>query len=189
MENDLDKDCKYCKVIAKKEERKGGIIFENEVVVAFLGSQHHKAHTSIVIKKHITDMLELTQWERDCFFNCMIMLAKAVKKAFNPDKLNYALLGNWVPHLHWHIYPRYKTDKDWGDPPEYGKKIIFSEKEMIELVQKIQESLNEDEMHKYHCSLGGMNKMAKYKCPKCGMEYEASGKCEMCDVELEEVKE
>ena len=40
-----------------------------------------------------------------------------MNKIFSPDRLNYELLGNWEPHIHWHIYPRYKTDLDWGQPP------------------------------------------------------------------------
>jgi diadenosine tetraphosphate (Ap4A) HIT family hydrolase len=26
--------------------------------------------------------------------------------------LNYELLGNQVPHLHWHLFPRYDADPD-----------------------------------------------------------------------------
>ena len=29
---------------------------------------------------------------------------------------NDHLLGNVVPHLHWHIIPRYRTDPRWGQP-------------------------------------------------------------------------
>jgi diadenosine tetraphosphate (Ap4A) HIT family hydrolase len=28
----------------------------------------------------------------------------------DPDKVNLAALGNMVPHIHWHIIPRYKDD-------------------------------------------------------------------------------
>lgn len=28
----------------------------------------------------------------------------------HPDKINLAQLGNMVPHLHWHLIPRYKDD-------------------------------------------------------------------------------
>ncbi|MCY1244752.1 hypothetical protein D9M72_578480 [compost metagenome] len=27
-----------------------------------------------------------------------------------PDKVNLAAFGNMVPHLHWHIIPRYRWD-------------------------------------------------------------------------------
>jgi diadenosine tetraphosphate (Ap4A) HIT family hydrolase len=28
----------------------------------------------------------------------------------HPDKVNIATLGNMVPHIHWHVIPRYKDD-------------------------------------------------------------------------------
>ncbi len=30
--------------------------------------------------------------------------------------MNYTSLGNVVPHLHWHIVPRYRQDPRWGGP-------------------------------------------------------------------------
>jgi diadenosine tetraphosphate (Ap4A) HIT family hydrolase len=40
----------------------------------------------------------------------MCLLARAVEQAFRPLKMNYELLGNQVPHLHWHVFPRYPDD-------------------------------------------------------------------------------
>jgi len=42
----------------------------------------------------------------------MSQVAKAVYKAFKPDKLNYELLGNTDAHLHWHLFPRRHTDPE-----------------------------------------------------------------------------
>jgi diadenosine tetraphosphate (Ap4A) HIT family hydrolase len=28
----------------------------------------------------------------------------------HPDKVNIAALGNMVPHIHWHVIPRFKDD-------------------------------------------------------------------------------
>lgn len=38
------------------------------------------------------------------------MVAEAVNNIFKPDKMNYELLGNSCPHIHWHLYPRKKGD-------------------------------------------------------------------------------
>jgi diadenosine tetraphosphate (Ap4A) HIT family hydrolase len=40
----------------------------------------------------------------------MCTLAKAIYDCFTPQKINYELLGNQVPHLHWHLFPRYPED-------------------------------------------------------------------------------
>src|ERR1700694_4734407 len=38
------------------------------------------------------------------------------ENTYHPHKLNYELLGNQVPHLHWHLFPRSKQDADHLKP-------------------------------------------------------------------------
>lgn len=40
----------------------------------------------------------------------------AVTRTVRPDHVNVASLGNVVPHLHWHVIPRYLGDARWGAP-------------------------------------------------------------------------
>lgn len=40
----------------------------------------------------------------------------AIHRTFRPDHMNVESLGNVMPHLHWHIIPRFKTDGRWGAP-------------------------------------------------------------------------
>jgi diadenosine tetraphosphate (Ap4A) HIT family hydrolase len=35
---------------------------------------------------------------------------EAVRHVMHPDKVNIAALGNMVPHIHWHVIPRFKDD-------------------------------------------------------------------------------
>jgi hypothetical protein len=32
---------------------------------------------------------------------------------FKPDKINYELLGNGCPHIHWNLYPSDEVRKDY----------------------------------------------------------------------------
>ena len=53
------------------------------------------------------DLPDATLEEREELFVVLRDVEDAIKKAFNPDILNYAFLGNTVHHLHGHIIPRY----------------------------------------------------------------------------------
>jgi diadenosine tetraphosphate (Ap4A) HIT family hydrolase len=46
-------------------------------------------------------------------------VGRAVQAIFTPVKLNFLTLGNWVPHLHTHVLPRYHDDPAPGGPIEW----------------------------------------------------------------------
>jgi diadenosine tetraphosphate (Ap4A) HIT family hydrolase len=37
-------------------------------------------------------------------------VARALASLYEPEKMNYEIHGNLVPHLHLHLYPRYEGD-------------------------------------------------------------------------------
>jgi len=39
----------------------------------------------------------------------------AVREIARPDKINLASLGNMVPHVHWHVIPRWADDVNFPD--------------------------------------------------------------------------
>ncbi|MGH8143443.1 MAG: HIT family protein [Steroidobacteraceae bacterium] len=60
------------------------------------------------------DELELAEWQalaRDIW-----LAGRAVTLEFDPQHMNVESLGNEVPHLHWHLIPRYRDDGRWGGP-------------------------------------------------------------------------
>jgi diadenosine tetraphosphate (Ap4A) HIT family hydrolase len=40
----------------------------------------------------------------------------ALREVMAPDKINLASLGNVVPHLHWHVIPRFADDPHFPNP-------------------------------------------------------------------------
>ncbi len=133
--------CKYCSLDKEK------VIFETKTAFVKIGSQHHHGHLSLVYKKHVEDFLELTESEFRDFCADMRMVSEAVTQIFSPDKLNLALNGNWISHIHWHIYPRYKQDPDWGQPIELGRKLKNGERIFKTDVQLEDKPITKNEMN------------------------------------------
>ena len=72
--------------------------------------QYHEGYTIFCAKRCVNELHELDADERDAYLLEMAAVAEAVFHAFGPRKLNYELLGNGVPHLHWHLFPRHADD-------------------------------------------------------------------------------
>ncbi|MBE6872296.1 MAG: HIT family protein [Ruminococcus albus] len=75
-------------------------------------NQHFYGYTLFLYKHHDdkTELFHLDPVERAKFLEEMTIVAEAVSKAFDADKINYELLGMGDAHLHWHLFPR--TDRD-----------------------------------------------------------------------------
>jgi diadenosine tetraphosphate (Ap4A) HIT family hydrolase len=72
--------------------------------------QSYWGYTLFLSKQHAVELHQLDATYKSLFLLEMAQVAEAVYKSFNPDKLNYELLGNLDAHLHWHIIPRRKID-------------------------------------------------------------------------------
>ena len=114
----LHPECKFCKNIKEKKD----ILFENNHIVVMFGRPHHKGHIVVMPKVHEEDLLKLHEKTLDSFLNDTVKIMKALGKAIRPDLFNLEYLDNWDHHVHWNIYPRFKSDLDYGNPPQIPKK-------------------------------------------------------------------
>jgi len=66
--------------------------------------------------RHAARPDQLTPDEWTAFCADLFAAQGAVVRTVHPDHVNIESLGNVVPHLHWHIVPRYLGDPRWGAP-------------------------------------------------------------------------
>jgi len=66
--------------------------------------------TVVVFRRHATELFHLAPTERMQLMEEVTLVAKTLAKVFNARKINYELLGNQLPHIHWHLIPRLATD-------------------------------------------------------------------------------
>lgn len=109
-------DCSFCSLLDAYDHAARISEFENSV--AFLTrDQSHPGRCVLILKSHLEHFHELSETHFETFNREMRLLDDALRRTFQPDRINYAVLGNVVAHVHWHLIPRYRADSDWGAPP------------------------------------------------------------------------
>src|SRR2546425_11902165 len=98
-------------------EPKNLVFYESRVSVAKLNpDQAFEGYTFLTLKWHEEELYRLANKDRKQFLEDMSLMASALSRAFKPDMMNYELVGNAMPHLHWHLIPRYTSDPMCGRP-------------------------------------------------------------------------
>ena len=78
--------------------------------------QFFPGYVLLVLRRHVTELYDLPAPERATLMEEVSRVAQAVAQVFRPVKMNYELLGNLVPHIHWHLVPRLATDPALRSP-------------------------------------------------------------------------
>lgn len=139
----LDQNCAYC--------MKGDLVakfgyfcceMESSNVYIFK-EQSHPGRVIVAHKKHVSEIIELTDEERNQFFKDINTVSNAIHMVFNPDKVNYGAYGDTGHHLHFHLVPKYKDDFEWNGVflMNPGLKIA-SDAECEEIAKKLRAAMN-----------------------------------------------
>ena len=89
-----------------------------------------------------TPYKELSQCDeatREAILRAMLIVEKTMLAFYNPDKINIALFGNYVPHVHIHVMARYKEDSHfpesmWGIKQREGNVKLPSFEAFVDLL-------------------------------------------------------
>lgn len=135
--------CFYC----EKDHRLSDLMIEvcqMEVSTLYLfKEQTYKGRCIVAYKGHVNELFELQEEDLRLYMKDVAKAASAMKKAFSPDKINYGAYSDTLPHLHFHLVPKYKGGHTWGSTFEMApeKKVFLSDKEYVELVDLIKKTL------------------------------------------------
>lgn len=97
----------------------------------------------VAYKDHVSEIVDISDADRDAFFADVCRAAKAIHAAFHPDKVNYGAYGDTGCHLHFHLVPKYREDDfEWGGvfAMNPGRKTL-SEAEYAEMIEKLKANL------------------------------------------------
>ena len=106
--------------------------------------QSKRGRVILAHNKHVSELIDLTDEERNQFFADVASVARAVHKVFHPDKVNYGAYGDTGCHLHFHIVPKYNGGDEWGGTFQMNPgKVTLTDAEYEEMAEALRQALKE----------------------------------------------
>jgi diadenosine tetraphosphate (Ap4A) HIT family hydrolase len=102
-------NCVLCKDELKPEE--GQLIWRgDDCRIILVNDPDLPGFCRVIWNRHVGEMTDLSHGERDHLMTLVFAVEEAMRHVMHPDKVNIATLGNMVPHIHWHVIPRFRDD-------------------------------------------------------------------------------
>jgi uncharacterized glyoxalase superfamily protein PhnB/diadenosine tetraphosphate (Ap4A) HIT family hydrolase len=113
----MDGDCLVCREVAGEIDLPGGLLWNDENVVAFHippleeNPEPYLGHCMVVTRRHVDQLGDLSVAEAESVARASRSLAFGLR-AEGAERVHVAVIGTGGDHFHQHLYPRYP-----GVPP------------------------------------------------------------------------
>ena len=137
-----NQNCAYC-MQGELLDKFGIYICDLNVSILVLFKEQSKRGRCIVAyKEHVSEIVDISESERNAFMADVVRVSKALHAAFKPDKVNYGAYGDTGCHLHMHLVPKYKDGDEWGGVFAMNPdKVFLSEDEYEAIIEEIKRYL------------------------------------------------
>ena len=96
----------------------GTVLWQNQYLrVIDACDQLYPGFTRVIWMAHVVEMTDLSAAEQAELLRVVLLVEQVQRAELKPDKVNLAAFGNVVPHLHWHVIPR------WQDDPHFPQAV------------------------------------------------------------------
>jgi diadenosine tetraphosphate (Ap4A) HIT family hydrolase len=102
--------CELCELSAPT------VVDNDKFAVILVDDANYPGFARVIWKDHVREVSDLADADRLLLNDAVWKLELAVRDVMQPLKVNVASLGNVVPHLHWHVIPRYADDAHFPAP-------------------------------------------------------------------------
>jgi diadenosine tetraphosphate (Ap4A) HIT family hydrolase len=92
------------------------VVDNDRFAVILVDDANYPGFARVIWKDHVREVSDLADADRLLLNDAVYRLELAVRDVMQPLKVNVASLGNVVPHLHWHVIPRYADDAHFPAP-------------------------------------------------------------------------
>ena len=120
-----DKPCPFCHLDPNR------VMADDELAIVYRdGFPVSLGHTVIIPRRHFATLFEATDAEQSALFKALAHAKDLLDKYHQPDGYNIGINpgqagGQSVPHLHIHLIPRYRGDKE---DPRGGVRWVLPDK-------------------------------------------------------------
>lgn len=140
----MEKDCVLC-VPMQQENR---VCESGNWRVIFADEAAWPGFCRVIWRAHVAEMTDLPLKAQQELMGVVLAVEKAMREILRPDKVNLASLGNMVPHLHWHVIPRFGDDtcfpeSVWGQKQREADSLALARRKALlpELAEAIRRHL------------------------------------------------
>ncbi|ALS60492.1 MULTISPECIES: HIT family protein [Pandoraea] len=121
-------DCPFCAGDG------GDVVWRDPVLRVVLANEAgYPGFARVVWGAHVAEMSDLPEAAREHVMRAVFAVETAQRTVMSPHKVNVASLGNMVPHVHWHVIPRYQDDihfpgSVWSAPQREVAPAVLAER-------------------------------------------------------------
>jgi diadenosine tetraphosphate (Ap4A) HIT family hydrolase len=136
-------DCFYC----RKDQRLHDLMIEIAPLAAstlfLFREQTHPGRCVVAYRGHVNELFELSDADLALFTKDVARAAQAIKTAFGATKMNYGAYSDKLPHLHFHLVPKYLGGPGFGTTFEMmpASKKLLTDAEYAGIIQAIKTAL------------------------------------------------
>jgi Fe-S oxidoreductase/diadenosine tetraphosphate (Ap4A) HIT family hydrolase len=95
----------------------GEVLFRDDLLrVVLVDDRDYPGFVRVITNAHRREMTDLPPDQRQRVLAAVFAVETAQREVLAPHKVNLASLGNQVPHLHWHVVPRFDDDAHFPEP-------------------------------------------------------------------------
>lgn len=83
---------------------------DNLCRVVLVAEPGYTGYCRVIWNTHVAEMTDLGAADRAHCLRVVLAVESVLRELLAPHKVNLASLGNFTPHLHWHVIPRFRDD-------------------------------------------------------------------------------
>lgn len=89
----------------------GKLLWQDALLrVVHVDEPGYAGYCRVIWAAHVAEMSDLPEAERAHCMRVVFAVETALRDVLKPDKINLASLGNFTPHVHWHVIARFRGD-------------------------------------------------------------------------------